>query len=204
MKIICIGRNYVAHAKELGNDVPTEPVVFFKPKTALLLDNKDFYYPEFSKDIHFEGELVYKICNNGRHVKRKFTKDYYKEVSIGIDFTARDIQQHCKENGLPWEKAKAFDQSAVVGSFISVEEATNANGQIEYTLDKNGEKVQQGNTELMMHNIDDIIVYVSKFFTLNIGDLIFTGTPAGVGPIAIGDSFEGKLGDKVLMKCAIK
>ena len=204
MKIICIGRNYVAHAKELGNEVPPEPVVFFKPKTSLLLDDKDFYYPEFSKDIHYEGELVYKICNNGKHVKPKFTKDYYKEVSVGIDFTARDIQEQVKAKGLPWERAKAFDHSAVVGDFLPIEEVTNSEGQIEYTLDKNGERVQTGNTELMMFNIDDIIVHISKIFTLNIGDLIFTGTPAGVGPIAIGDSYVGKFGDKEVMKCSIK
>jgi 2-keto-4-pentenoate hydratase/2-oxohepta-3-ene-1,7-dioic acid hydratase in catechol pathway len=204
MKIICIGRNYVAHAEELGNEVPKDPLVFFKPKTALLLDKKDFYYPQFSKDIHFEGELVYKICNNGRHIKPKFTKDYYKEVSIGIDFTARDIQQTCKEKGLPWEKAKAFDHSAVVGDFLPLESVTQADGSIQYTLEKNGTTTQNGNTNLMLHTIDDIIVHVSKFFTLNIGDLIFTGTPAGVGPIKIGDTFTGKFGDKEVMKCSIK
>lgn len=204
MKIICIGRNYVAHAQELGNEVPTEPVVFFKPKTSLLLDGKAFYYPAFSNDIHYEGELVYKICNNGRHVKRKFTKDYYNEVSVGIDFTARDIQNEVKANGLPWEKAKAFDHSAVVGNFVPVADATNAAGEIEFTLDKNGQTIQTGNTNLMMHNIDDIIVYVSQFFMLNIGDYIFTGTPAGVGPITIGDSFVGKLGEQEVMKCEIK
>lgn len=204
MKIICIGRNYVAHANELGNEVPKEPVVFFKPQTALLKDNKAFYYPEFSKDIHYEGELVYRICNNGKHVKRKFTKDFYKEVTVGIDFTARDIQSQVKEKGLPWEKAKAFDQSAVVGKFISVESVTNNKGEIEYTLEKNGGNIQKGNTGLMLHNIDDIIVHVSQFFTLNIGDYIFTGTPAGVGPINIGDSFIGKFGDKEVMRCEIK
>ena len=137
-------------------------------------------------------------------VKRKFTKDFYKEVTVGIDFTARDIQEQVKVKGLPWEKAKAFDQSAVVGKFVSIEDVTNSDGQIEYTLDKNGEAIQKGNTELMMHNIDDIIVHISQFFTLNIGDLIFTGTPAGVGPITIGDSFVGKFGDREVMKCEIK
>lgn len=203
MKIICIGRNYVAHAKELGNEVPDEPVVFFKPQTALLRDGKDFYYPDFSNDIHFEGELVYRICNNGRHVKPKFTKDFYAEVTVGIDFTARDIQDKCKTKGLPWEKAKAFDHSAVVGEFVPIHEVQQ-NGHINYELQKNGQVVQSGNTELMMHNIDDIIVYVSKFFTLNIGDYIFTGTPAGVGPISIGDEFIGKLGQRNVMKCTIK
>lgn len=204
MKIICIGRNYVAHAKELGNEIAKEPVVFFKPQTALLKEGKAFYHPEFSKNIHYEGELVYRICNNGKHVKRKFTKDYYKEVTVGIDFTARDIQDEVKAKGLPWEKAKAFDHSAVVGDFVAIEDVTNSQGQIEYTLDKNGENIQTGNTELMLHNIDDIIVYVSQFFMLNIGDYIFTGTPAGVGPIAIGDSFEGKFRDRRVMKCEIK
>ena len=182
MKIICIGRNYDAHAKELGNEVPNEPVVFIKPQTALLRDKKAFYYPAFSNNIHYEAELVYRICNNGRHVKRKFTKDYYQEVSIGIDFTARDIQAELKSKGFPWEKAKAFDHSAVVGDFVAVEDVQNEDGQIDFSLDKNGETVQQGNTGLMIHNIDDIIVHVSQFFMLNIGDFIFTGTPAGVGP----------------------
>lgn len=204
MKIICIGRNYVAHAKELGNDIPASPVVFLKPQTALLKDNRDFYYPDFSKDIHYEGELVYKICSNGRHVKRKFTKDYYKEVTIGIDFTARDIQQDCKEKGLPWELGKAFDHSAVVGKFVPLEDVQNAEGEVNFSLDKNNETVQNGNTDLMMFDIDDIIVYVSQFFTLNIGDYIFTGTPAGVGPIKIGDTYHGKINDVELLKCAIK
>ncbi len=204
MKIICIGRNYVAHAKELGNEIPTEPVVFFKPQTALLKDGKDFFYPSFSKDIHYEGELVYRICNNGKHIKRKFTKDFYNEVTVGIDFTARDIQDEVKAKGLPWEKAKAFDGSAVVGNFVPIEEVQNADEQINFSLEKNGKTIQEGSTELMMYNIDDIIVYVSQFFTLNIGDYIFTGTPAGVGPITIGDSFIGKFGEQEVMKCKIK
>ncbi len=204
MKIICIGRNYVAHAQELGNDVPQEPVVFFKPQTALLKDKKDFYYPGFSEDIHYEGELVYRICNNGKHIKRKFTRDFYKEVTVGIDFTARDIQTQLKTKGLPWEKAKAFDQSAVVGNFVPIEQVADVEGHLKYTLDKNNETVQNGDTRFMMNNIDDIIVYVSQFFTLNIGDFIFTGTPAGVGSIKIGDTFLGKLGDHEVMKCSIK
>lgn len=203
MKIICIGRNYVAHAHELNNEVPSEPVIFMKPQTALLKDNRDFYYPAFSKDIHFEGELVYRICNNGKHIKPKFTKDYYNEVTIGIDFTARDIQDVQKSKGLPWELAKAFDHSAVIGNFVTLKEEQK-NASISFSLEKNDKEVQFGNTDLMLFSIDAIIVYVSKFFTLNIGDLIFTGTPAGVGPISIGDAFVGKLGQEPIMYCTIK
>lgn len=203
MKIICIGRNYVAHAHELNNEVPSEPVIFMKPQTALLKDNRDFYYPAFSKDIHFEGELVYRICNNGKHIKPKFTKDYYNEVTIGIDFTARDIQDVQKSKGLPWELAKAFDHSAVIGNFVTLKEEQK-NASISFSLEKNDKEVQCGNTDLMLFSIDAIIVYVSKFFTLNIGDLIFTGTPAGVGPISIGDAFVGKLGQEPIMYCTIK
>ncbi len=204
MKVICIGRNYVKHIEELNNEVPTEPVVFMKPQTSLLKDNKDFYFPAFTKNIHYEAELVYRICNNGKHVKRKFTKDFYEEVTVGIDFTARDLQDLCKEKGLPWEKAKAFDHSAVIGKFVPLNSIENRDKEINFSLDKNDQTVQHGNSAHMMHSIDDIIVHVSQYYTLNIGDYIFTGTPAGVGPITIGDTFTGKIGDQELLRCSIK
>lgn len=190
MKIICIGRNYSDHAKELNNEVPQEPVIFLKPHTALLQKGKDFYYPDFSKDIHYECELVVKISRNGKHIQEKFAHKYYGQATVGIDFTARDLQQKQKEKGLPWEIAKAFDNSAVVGDFITLKDAqTIANTQ--FHLLKNGEKVQQGNAADMIFNIDKIIAYVSQFFSLNTGDLLFTGTPKGVGSIQLGDKLEG-------------
>jgi len=201
MKIICIGRNYVEHISELGNEMPTAPVVFLKPSTAYLNNNKDFYHPEWSENIHFECELVYRVSKNGRFIKEKFAKDFYDAVSVGIDFTARDIQQQQKEKGLPWEIAKAFDYSAPIGSFIPLDDKQK---EIEFSLKKNGNIVQEGNTSLMMHNIDQIIAYVSRYFSLHKGDFIFTGTPKGVGPIAAGDYFEGYIGEEKLMECRIK
>ena len=198
MKITCIGRNYSAHAKELNNPVPKEPVVFLKPDTALLPKSMPFFYPSFSKDIHYEAELVVKIDRVGKNISQKFAHKYYSELSVGIDFTARDLQQECKEKGLPWERAKAFDGSAPVGRFIGKDKFQTLSD-LNFSLKINGELKQQGNTGNMLFSIDAIIAYVSQFFTLKIGDLIFTGTPEGVGPIAINDSFEAFLeGEKVL------
>lgn len=201
MKIICIGRNYKAHAEELGNVVPERPMVFMKPPTALLVNNKPFYYPEFSSDIHYELEVVLKICKNGRHVQPEFATSYYKEIALGIDFTARDLQQQCKEKGHPWEIAKAFDHSAVMSPFFTLERSPD---DIHFHLVKNGEVVQRGNTKDLIFSFEDLIVYVSKFFKLQVGDYIFTGTPAGVGPIAIGDKLEGYLEDEKVLECLIK
>jgi len=202
MKIICIGRNYVDHAKELNNPVPAEPVFFMKPDTALLKDNEPFYLPEFSNDIHHEIELVVKISKAGKHIQQEFAKNYYEQVTVGIDFTARDVQQQCKEKGLPWEKAKAFDGSAPVGKFIEVD-TTQING-LAFNLEINGETKQQGNTSNMLFSVDAIIAYVSKFVTLKTGDLIFTGTPAGVGPVKIGDKLRAYLGNQQLLEFEIK
>lgn len=201
MKIICIGRNYKAHAEELGNVVPERPMVFMKPPTALLVNNKPFYYPEFSSDIHYELEVVLKICKNGRHVQPEFATSYYKEIALGIDFTARDLQQQCKEKGHPWEIAKAFDHSAVMSPFFTLERSPD---DIHFHLVKSGEVVQRGNTKDLIFSFEDLIVYVSKFFKLQVGDYIFTGTPAGVGPIAIGDKLEGYLEDEKVLECLIK
>ena len=191
MKIICIGRNYVNHAKELDNPVPKKPLVFMKPPSALLVNNKPFYYPDFTKDLHHEIEVVLKICKNGRHVQKAFAPSYYTEVALGIDFTARDVQAECKKKGHPWEIAKAFDGSAVVSPFVPIEKV-NRNA-IEFELKKNGETVQKGNTKDLIFNLDYLITYISQYFKLQVGDLIFTGTPSGVGPVQIGDTLEGFL-----------
>ena len=203
MKIIAIGRNYIDHAKELNNPVPESPVIFMKPDTAILKDNKDFYFPEFSSDIHYECEVVFRICNEGKHVSAKFAHKYYDAVGLGIDFTARDIQSKHKEKGLPWELAKAFDNSAVISNLILKEEFENLSD-INFSLQKNGSTVQVGNTKDMIFDIDSLIVYISKFITLRKGDLIYTGTPAGVGPIAIGDKLEGYIDDKLMFTTQIK
>lgn len=192
MKIICIGRNYAEHARELQNAIPEEPVVFMKPSTALLVNNKPFYIPEFTQDLHHEVEVVLRICKNGRHVQPEFASGYYEEIGLGIDFTARDVQQRCKEKGHPWEIAKAFDGSAVLSAFVPKAELTPEQG-IAFELQKNGAVVQSGNTNEMLFDFDSLIVYVSKFFTLHQGDLIYTGTPAGVGQVIIGDRLEGFL-----------
>ncbi|MBA3829005.1 MAG: fumarylacetoacetate hydrolase family protein [Taibaiella sp.] len=198
MKIICIGRNYSEHAKELNNEVPKEPVIFMKPKNALLLPDKPLYYPEFTDDLHYECEVVVKLSKNGKYINERFAHKYYNEVSVGLDFTARDLQEQQKKKGLPWEIAKAFDGSAAVGSFIPVNEGTNVND-LSFQLKLNDTIVQDGNTKNMLFSIDKIIAYVSRFFTLNIGDLIYTGTPAGVGPVTVHDQLEGYLqGNKVL------
>ena len=203
MKIICIGRNYSAHAKELNNPVPKEPVVFLKPDTALLPKSMPFFYPSFSKDVHYEAELVVKIDRVGKNISQKFAHKYYSELTVGIDFTARDIQQECKEKGLPWEKAKAFDGSAPVGKFIPKEKFNNLSD-LNFSLKINGESRQQGNTGDMLFSIDAIIEYVSQFFTVKIGDLIFTGTPEGVGAIGINDSFEAFLEEEKVLDLKIK
>jgi 2-keto-4-pentenoate hydratase/2-oxohepta-3-ene-1,7-dioic acid hydratase in catechol pathway len=202
MKIICIGRNYRDHAKELNNPVPKSPLVFMKPSTALLLENKPFYHPEFSDNIHYELEVVLKICKNGRSVQPKFASDYYEEIGLGIDFTARDIQAKCKEKGHPWEKAKGFDHSAVLSPFISKDKFDLES--IKFQMHKNGELVQDGDTADLIFKFDYLIEYVSKYFKLQIGDLIYTGTPAGVGQVKIGDKLEGFLEGNKILECQIK
>lgn len=200
MKIFCIGRNYADHAKELNNEVPAEPVLFMKPPTALIKGKQPFYYPEFSKDIHYEGELVLKICKNGKHIAEKFAHKYYEEITFGIDFTARDVQKRLKEKGLPWEIAKGFDGAAAIGEFTSVD-FTNP---IQLETHKNGAVVQQGTTGDMIFSFNNLITYISSYFTLQKGDLIFTGTPAGVGPVKIGDRLEGYVNGRKLLECHIK
>jgi 2-keto-4-pentenoate hydratase/2-oxohepta-3-ene-1,7-dioic acid hydratase in catechol pathway len=198
MKIICIGRNYAEHAKELGNQIPDEPVIFMKPETALLASGQAFHYPSFTRQLHYECELVVKISKNGKNIPVENAGQHYQEVTLGIDFTARDVQDKLKQKGLPWEKAKAFDQSAVVGEFVPWESISNP-ADIHFTFLKNGEIVQEGFSSLMLHTIDGIIAHVSQFFSLEAGDLIFTGTPAGVGPCAPTDHLEAVLeGRKVL------
>jgi 2-keto-4-pentenoate hydratase/2-oxohepta-3-ene-1,7-dioic acid hydratase in catechol pathway len=198
MKIICVGRNYADHAKELNNDVPKEPVIFMKPKGAILLPGKPLYYPEFTDDLQYECEMVVRISKNGKHIQEKFAHKYYDEVTLGIDFTARDVQREQQKKGLPWEIAKAFDGSAAVGSFEPITAETNVSN-LAFQLKKNGETVQDGHTRHMIFSVDKILTYVSMYFTINIGDLIFTGTPAGVGPVTAGDKLEGYMqGLKVL------
>lgn len=204
MKIICIGRNYIDHAKELNNPVPSEPVFFLKPDTALLRNNAPFFYPAFSKDVHYEVELVIKISKVGRSIGEKFASRYYSEVGLGIDFTARDLQQRCKERGLPWEMAKAFDFSAPLSSaFLPIDNFESVSS-IPFSLLKNGDVVQQGNSSEMIFSVDRIISYVSQFFTLKIGDLIYTGTPAGVGPVQINDRLQGYIGDTLMFDFDVK
>lgn len=203
MKIICIGRNYAEHAKEMNAAVPTEPVFFLKPDTALIKDDQPFYYPDFSKEIHHEVELVLKINKAGKNIDPAFAHKYYDEIGIGIDFTARDIQAKCKEKGLPWEKAKAFDGSAPLGQFIHKKEIADI-ANIHFHLNINGNEVQKGNTKDLLFSFDTIIAHVSKFFTLKTGDLIYTGTPEGVGPVKIGDRLEAYIEDKKLLSFEIK
>lgn len=203
MKIIAVGRNYIDHAKELDNPVPDQPVIFLKPDTAVLKDNKDFYIPDFSKDIHYECELVVRICNEGKHVAKKFAHKYYDAIGLGIDFTARDLQSQLKSKGLPWELAKSFDHSAVISPLLPKENFTDPNA-ITFSLTKNGEVVQLGNTADMIFDIDTLITFISRYITLRKGDLIYTGTPAGVGPVVIGDKLEGFLADKLMFSTLIK
>jgi len=202
MKIFCIGKNYAEHAKEMNSKVPDKPLVFMKPSTALLLNDKPFYHPEFSQNIHHEVEIVLKINKHGRHIEPKYALSYFDEIGLGIDFTARDIQAECKKNGHPWEVAKAFDNSAVIGKFLSVDEL-DLKG-ITFHLLKNGEVVQTGNTADLMFDFQKIISYVSTIFTLQNGDFIMTGTPAGVGSVKIGDKLEGFIQDRKIFECEVK
>jgi 2-keto-4-pentenoate hydratase/2-oxohepta-3-ene-1,7-dioic acid hydratase in catechol pathway len=204
MKIICIGRNYIAHAKELNNPVPEKPVFFMKPDTALLQKHNPFFYPDFSKDVHYETELVLKISRNGKHIQEKFANKYYEEIGIGIDFTARDLQAECKKKGLPWEIAKAFDQSAPLSNRFLPKSKFPDTGDINFSLRINGETRQSGNSGNMIFNFESIIAYVSQFITLKIGDLIFTGTPEGVGPAKIDDHFELFIGDEKMLEFNVK
>lgn len=203
MKIIAIGRNYAEHAKELNNPVPGVPVIFMKPDTALLKDNKPFYHPDFSEDIHHEIEIVIKICKEGKHISEKFAADYFDEIALGVDFTARDIQQKHKEKGLPWELAKAFDNSAPVSNFFPKSNFPDLQN-INFKLDVNGLTRQIGNTSNMLFSFSYIIAFVSKYFTLKKGDLIFTGTPQGVSKVNIGDRLEGYLENEKVLDFYIK
>lgn len=197
MKIICVGRNYADHAKELQNELPTEPVLFMKPQSALVLPGKPIYYPEFTDDLHYECELVIRINKNGKYIQEKFAHKYYAEATLGLDLTARDIQNKLKKSGLPWELAKGFDGSAVLGTYLPITPETRIQ-EVNFRLDLNGEPVQHGYTGDMLFSIDKIIAFASNYFTLNIGDLVFTGTPAGVGSLNIQDQLIGYLeGEKV-------
>ncbi len=192
MKIICVGRNYIAHAHELNNKVPDEPLLFLKPETALLRKRQAFFIPDFTNEVHYETELVIRICKVGKHIQEKFAHTYYNEIALGIDFTARDIQHICKTKGWPWEIAKAFDGSAAVGSFVDKKKWDNLLN-IDFELKKNDDTVQKGNSKDMIFSCDQLISYISRFFTLKIGDIIFTGTPAGVGPVKRNDRLNGYL-----------
>ena len=203
MKIICIGRNYVAHIRELNNAVPTSPVFFLKPDTALLIRNRPFYYPSFSNNIHYEVELVLRICKVGKNIQKKFASAYYDEIGIGLDMTARDLQDAAKDKGLPWAVAKGFDQSAPVSKFLPKSQFSDLKN-IGFHLDLNGSTVQEGNSGLMIYDFEDIISHISTFMTLRTGDYIFTGTPAGVGPVKVGDKLEAWIETEKLLSCIIK
>lgn len=203
MKIFCVGRNYADHAKELKNDVPDEPVIFMKPKSALLQPHTPFYYPEFTNELHYECELVLRISKNGKYIQEKFANKYYDAVTAGIDFTARDIQAELKQKGLPWERAKAWDNSAVIGKWVPFAGIKDRNN-IHFSLFKNKEKVQEGLSQDMIFDFDYIVSYISNFFSINIGDLIFTGTPAGVGEIVVGDEIEAFMEEQSMMTLEVK
>ena len=203
MKIFCVGRNYSEHASELGNEVPDEPVIFMKPKSALLQPHTPFYYPEFTNELNYECELVLRISKNGKYIQDKFAGKYYDAVTAGIDFTARDIQNELKKKGLPWEKAKSWDNSAVIGKWIPVADIKNRND-INFSLKKNGDLVQQGNARDMIFDFDYLVSYISNFFSVNIGDLIFTGTPKGVGELVVGDEIEAFVENDSLLKMDVK
>ncbi|MES2628319.1 MAG: fumarylacetoacetate hydrolase family protein [Bacteroidota bacterium] len=204
MKIICIGRNYAEHAKELKNEIPTEPMFFMKPETALIPNNHPFIYPDFTSDLHYEAELVLRINKLGKNISEKFAHKYYDEIGIGIDFTARDLQDAQKKKGLPWEIAKAFDHSAPVSQQFLPKSGLGEMNAIRFQLDINGTTVQQGNTADLLFSFDQLIAHVSKYCTLKIGDLIFTGTPAGVGPVKIGDKLEAYIEGQKLLTVDIK
>lgn len=203
MKIICVGRNYAKHIDELQNEKPTDPVLFCKPDSAILPKNHPFYIPAFSEEIHYEVEILIKINRLGKHIDKAFANRYYNEIGLGIDFTARDLQNKLKEKGLPWEKAKAFDNSAVISEFISIDQFQNIND-INFSLYKNDTLAQQGNTAQMLWKFDELIAYISTFMTLKIGDIIFTGTPAGVGKVNIDDKLTGKLENKTMFEINVK
>ena len=202
MKIICIGRNYIDHAREMQNPVPQKPVFFLKPESALLRRNRPFFYPEFSNDIHYELEVVIRINKVGKHISHQYASTYYNEIALGLDFTARDLQRICKEKGLPWEIAKGFDSSAALSKFKTIEQLNKQN--IQFSLKKNGNIVQQGNTKDMIFDFDDLVSYLSQFMTLKTGDIIYTGTPAGVGPVEITDHLEAYLENEKTLWCDIK
>jgi len=203
MKIICVGRNYVEHIKELNNEAPKDPVLFLKPDTSILLKKQPFFIPEFSNEVHHEVEILVKINRIGKHIDRKFAHKYYDEIGLGIDFTARDLQSKLKEKGLPWEKAKAFDGAAVVGKFLSKNDFKNIDD-INFRLEKNDKVQQKGNTSLMLWKIDTFIEYISKYFTLKIGDIIFTGTPSGVAKVNPNDILKGFIEEKEIFSIKIK
>ncbi|MDB9778653.1 fumarylacetoacetate hydrolase family protein [Flavobacteriaceae bacterium] len=203
MKIICIGRNYTDHIKELANERPEDPVVFLKPDTSLVIKNQPFFIPPFSDDVHYEVEILVRINRIGKHIQQKFAHKYYDEIGLGIDFTARDLQAKLKAKGLPWEKAKAFDGAAVVGDWVNKSELPHID-ELQFEMTKNGTVVQQSSSALMLWKVDELIAYVSQFFTLKIGDIIFTGTPAGVGPVAENDVLEGSLEGRQLFSIKVK
>ena len=203
MKIICIGRNYAEHIKELENEKPKDPVIFLKPDTSILLKKQPFFIPDFSNNVHHEVEILVKINRLGKHIDKKFAHKYYDEISLGIDFTARDLQGQLKEKGLPWEKAKAFDGAAVLGKWVSKKKYKNIDD-INFRLEKNEELVQRGNTSLMLWKIDELIEYISKYFTLKIGDIIFTGTPSGVGKVIADDTLKGFIEDEESFSIIVK
>ncbi len=202
MKIIAIGRNYAAHARELGNQVPGEPLIFMKPSTAVIDSGRPFIYPPFSGDVHYELEVIVEISRRGKNISRKNYLEYFDRISLGIDFTARDLQKKCKEKGRPWEIAKAFDGSAAIGQWIDQSSFDFQN--LHFELLKNGKPVQKGHTAAMIFPLDDLMEYISKFFTLEPGDIIFTGTPEGVGPVTPGDHLRGLLEGKNILNCEIK
>ena len=204
MKIICIGRNYAAHIEELNSETPSEPVIFMKPDTAVLLKKQPFFIPDFSKDLQYEAELIIKINKVGKHIDQKFAHKYYDEISVGIDFTARDLQKKLKDKGLPWECSKAFDGSAVIGKWIPKVSLNKSVDDLYFKLHKNDEIVQEGFTKLMLYSVDELIAYISKFFTLKIGDIIFTGTPAGVGRVDVNDRLEAYIDEQKLLQIKIK
>jgi len=203
MKIICVGRNYTDHIKELDNKKPKDPVLFLKPQTAIINKGQPFFIPSFSNEIHYELEVIIKINRLGRFIEKKFSHKYYDEIGLGIDFTARDLQLELKKNGLPWEKAKAFDGSCLIGDWKNKKDFNNIDN-IDFRLTKNDEIVQNSNTSLMLWKVDELIEYISKFFTLKIGDIIFTGTPAGVGKVQLNDKLKGYLNDNELLTINIK
>lgn len=203
MKIFCIGRNYADHIAELNNQTPEAPVIFLKPPTALLTSDKPFYLPNFSQDIHYEGELVFRFCKNGKQIQQKFAHTYYDAVTVGIDVTARDLQQHQKQNGLPWEIAKAFDNSAIIGKWVTLTDDQKQTP-LQFELYKNGTQVQHGDTALLLHSVHYIIHYISTFFTIHQGDILFTGTPKGVGKLAIGDNLQGIFQSQQVLHVDIK